>query len=375
MQYRKFGKYDIKVSALGYGCMRLPVLKDGSINEEEAVKQIRHAIDNGVNYIDTAYVYHGGKSEVLLSKAFADGYRDKVFVADKMPMWSIKTYGDFDRILNEQLDRLKTDHIDFYLLHSLSKNTWEKGRDLGALKFLDEAQKDGRIRHRGFSFHDKFDVFKEIVDAYNWDFCQMQYNYMDEHNQAGVDGLRYASQKGMAVVIMEPLLGGKLARKPPVQVQNVWDSAKVKRTPAEWGLRWLWNQKEVTVVLSGMNAIQQIDENIKIASETAVNSLSEEEKNLIYKARDKYKELTKVDCTGCRYCVPCPFGVDIPRIFHLYNQGSIYNDIEGSSRDYMHMDAKNRASVCRECGRCERLCPQHIEIRKKLKEAHRVLSV
>lgn len=376
MQYRKFGRYDIEVSAMGFGCMRLPILNgdSGQIDEDEAIKLIRYGIDYGINYIDTAYIYHNGQSEVFLGKALKDGYREKVYLADKSPVWLVKEHEDFNKFLNEQLDKLQTDHIDFYLMHALNKNTWDNIKSLRVFDFIQEAKKDGRIRYAGFSFHDKLEVFKEIIDAYDWDFCQIQYNYMDEYNQAGVEGLHYAAAKNMAVVIMEPLLGGKLANTPPKEVQELWDTAGIKRTPAQWGLSWLWNQPEVTVVLSGMNSMEQISENIKTASNVFVDSLKEEEIEIVNKVKIKYKELTKVSCTACRYCLPCPVGVEIPRIFSLYNQGSMYNDLKNCSNLYMKMEEKSKSSSCVKCGKCEKVCPQHLEIRRHLEEAHLALT-
>lgn len=375
MQYRKFGKYDKKVSALGFGCMRLPLNQDGSINEEEAIKQLRYAADNGVNYFDTAYVYHGGKSEVVLGKALKDGYREKVYIADKMPVWEVKTYEDFDRIFDEQLNRLGVEYIDFYLLHSLSKDSWERVLKLDPFKFLEGAKAAGKIKHIGFSFHDDADTFMEIVDAYDWDFCQIQYNYMDEYNQATVKGLRHAASKNMAVIIMEPLLGGKLAKVPPVEIQELWNTSETKRTPAEWSLSWTWNQPEVTVILSGMNSISQIDENMKIAHKVLPNSLTDAEKELIGKVKNKFNALTKVNCTGCRYCEDCPQGIDIPRIFSLYNEAAMYNTIEDSSRNYENrIDKEHNAAVCIECGACEGICPQQLQIRDYLKDAHKYLT-
>jgi uncharacterized protein len=370
MQYRKFGKVNESVSALGFGCMRLPMLQDGTINEEEAIKQIRHAIDNGVNYIDTAYGYHNGASELLVAKALKDGYREKVYLADKNPVWYVKTYEDFGRLLNEQLDKLQTDHIDFYLMHALNKGSWENIKNLDVFKFIEEAKADGRIKYAGFSFHDEQEVFMDIVDAYDWDFCQIQYNYMDEYNQAGLAGLKRAAERGMAVVIMEPLLGGKLANVPPKEIQEIWDEADVKKTPAEWALRWLWNQPEVTVILSGMNSYAMIDENMRTASDAQVNSLTEKELELVNRVKARYKELTRVSCTACKYCMPCPAGVDIPGNFAVYNQAAVYNDWKGCSWSYNNMEEKKRASACVECGKCEKVCPQALTIRQYLKDVH-----
>ena len=375
MQYRKFGKIDFDASALGFGCMRLPCINgDGNqVDEEKAIKLIRYAIDHGVNYIDTAYPYHGGKSEVVVGKALKDGYREKVMLATKLPPWYVNSYEDFDKLLNEQLARLDTDHIDMYLLHNQNAKLWDKLTKLGVFKFIEAAKKDGRIRYIGFSFHDAIDIFKEIVDAYDWEFCLIQYNFLDELHQAGAEGLRYAAKKGMAVLIMEPLKGGRLAKIPPKPVKDLWDQANVKRSPAEWGLRWVWNHPEVTTVLSGMNEMQQIQENIKIAKNALPNSMPEEDMELVNLAKQKYRELVKVQCTSCNYCMPCPVGVNIPWNFSLYNQASMYDEYAEQSNAYNNItDPKQRAASCIACGKCEALCPQNIEIRKHLKEIDEV---
>lgn len=377
MQYRKFGKHDFEVSALGYGCMRLPFDDgdDSKINEEEAIKLIRYSIDNGVNYIDTAYPYHKGNSEVIVGKALKDGYREKVKIATKSPVWLVKSYEDFDKYLDEQLAKLQTDHIDMYLLHALGRDRWEHLKQLNVFKFLEEAVERGKIKHVGFSFHDEFSVFKEIVDAYDWDFCQIQYNYIDTDYQAGEEGLRYAASKGMAVIIMEPLKGGKLAKNPPKEIEELWATAEAERTPADWALRWIWNHHEVTLVLSGMGAIDQIVENIKIASDSFPNALMQEEILLVEAVKNRYNELIKVNCTACNYCMPCPFGVNIPRNFSLLNESSMYNDVNGYSFSYNNFLAEeNRANRCAECGLCETKCPQNLPIRQHLKEVHAVLG-
>lgn len=377
MQYRKFGKCDFEVSALGYGCMRFPIVEgdNGKINEEEAIKLLRYAIDNGVNYVDTAYPYHKGTSEIVVGKALKDGYRERIKLATKLPAWLTNTYEDFDKYLNEQLKKLDTEYIDFYLLHALDKETWHKIKDLGVLKFVDKALADGRIKHIGFSFHDDIETFKEIVDAYDWTFCQIQYNYMDEDFQAGTEGLKYAAAKGLAVVIMEPLRGGKLAQTPPEGVQEIFNRAKVKRTPAEWGLSFVWNHPEVTVVLSGMGEMNQVIENMKTADKVAPNSLTEEELNIIEDVKKKYDELTMVKCTGCEYCLPCPSGVVIPRNFSLYNDAVMFNKLDEYKTMYQErMPEKARASKCVECGKCETLCPQHLSIRKYLKDVKKVFE-
>ena len=377
MQYRKFGRCDFEVSALGFGCMRLPVFDgdDSKINEEEAIKLIRYGIDNGVNYLDTAYPYHKGTSELLVGKALKDGYREKVKLATKCPVWLVKDYEDFNKYLDEQLEKLQTDHIDMYLLHALDKERWDNLKNLNVFKFLDEAVKSGKVKHIGFSFHDELPVFKEIVDAYNWDFCQIQYNYMDTHYQAGKEGLEYAASKGMAVIIMEPLKGGKLAKNPPEGIKALWNKADVKRTPVDWALRWIWNHKEVTLILSGMGEMEQVVENIKIAEDSLPNTLSDYELILVDQVKSKYNELIKVNCTACNYCMPCPFGVNIPRNFALLNESSMYNDLGGYSKAYNnYMSEKDRAINCKECGICETKCPQNLSIRQHLKEVHTALG-
>jgi predicted aldo/keto reductase-like oxidoreductase len=377
MQYRKFGKCDFEVSALGFGCMRLPILDgdDSNINEEEAVKLLRHAIDNGINYVDTAYPYHKGNSEIFVGKALKDGYREKVMLATKCPVWLVKSYEDFDKYLNEQLEKLQTDHIDMYLLHALGKDRWEKLKELNVFKFLEEAVKSGKVKYVGFSFHDELPVFKEIADAYDWDFCQIQYNYMDTEYQAGEEGLKYAAAKSMAVIVMEPLKGGKLAKTPPQEVQELWATADAKRSPADWALRWIWNRPEVTLLLSGMGEMDQVVENIKIADDSLPKSLTQAELDLVSKVEKKYNELIKVNCTACNYCMPCPFGVNIPRNFALLNESSMYNDVNGYSHAYNNfMAEENRANKCEECGVCETKCPQNLHIREHLKEVHAALG-
>jgi len=361
------------VSILGFGCMRLPLLPGGDqtmIDEKKAIGLIRHAIDNGVNYIDTAFPYHsttrmwpGGQSELLVAKALSDGYREKVKLATKLPTWLIKTREDMDKYLNAQLERLATQSIDFYLVHALSGNSWENLQEIGITDFLDKAIKDGRIKYAGFSFHDKYESFEGIVDAYNWSFCQIQYNYMDENFQAGKKGLQYAASNGLGITIMEPLKGGKLAVGIPKSVQDVFDRADTKRTPAEWALRWVWNHKEVAVLLSGMNAMEQVVENLKIADEGRENSCTKEDLAVIKKAKSVYEQGIKVPCTGCGYCLPCPAGVDIPACLTCYNNHYIF----GREERYAFVPKEARASNCVQCGQCEIHCPQSIGIMEALK--------
>jgi predicted aldo/keto reductase-like oxidoreductase len=357
--------------------MRLPILDGDSerIDEVEATRMLRYAIDHGVNYVDTAYPYHGGNSEVLVGRALQDGYREKIKLATKLPCWKVEAREDFDRLLDEQLKKLQVEHIDFYLLHALRKATWEKMRDLGVLDLAERALADGRIGHLGFSFHDGPDVFTEIVDGYDgWTFCQIQYNYMDIENQAGVKGLRYAASKGLAVVIMEPLLGGRLVA-PPDPIRQLWDGAAKKRSAADWALQWLWNQPEVSVVLSGMSAMQQVEENVASASRSGIDSLSADEVALFDRVREKYKSLCPIPCTFCRYCMPCPNGVDIPRNFQVYNQGIMYDKAEVSRNEYNKwIPEEAQASQCIQCRECEEKCPQGIPISEWMPVVHEVLG-
>jgi predicted aldo/keto reductase-like oxidoreductase len=375
MQYRQFGKLDWKVSALGFGCMRLPTQGGDSkdIDEPEATRMLRHAIDQGLNYVDTAYPYHGGNSELFVGRALQDGYREQVKLATKLPCWKVKANEDFDRYLDEQLEKLQTDHIDFYLLHALNKDSWQKMRDLEVLKRAEGALADGRIRYLGFSFHDEYEVFEEIVDAYDWTFCQIQYNYMDVENQAGTKGLKHAAAKGLAVVIMEPLLGGKLVN-PPDPIQALWDGTPARRAPADWALQWLWNQLEVSVVLSGMSAMQHVEENLASAGVSGTGTLTSDELALFDQVRKKYDELCPIPCTKCGYCMPCPNGVDIPRNFAAYNEGVMYDKPDKAREGYKWIDEEKRASACIQCRECEEKCPQSILISEWMPIVHQVLG-
>jgi len=364
MQYRKFGSLDFKVSALGFGAMRLPTIggDESKIDEAMAIKMIRYAIDNGVNYVDTAYPYHRGNSEILVGKALKDGYREKTKLATKLPVWAINSKEDMDRILLEQLKKLDIDYIDFYLLHGIGRDRWEKMYNLGVLDWAEKVIGKGYIKYIGFSFHDDLDAFKKIVDAYNWTFCQIQYNYMDINSQAGQEGLKYAASKGLAVVIMEPLRGGRLAN-PPEKVIDVFNSAPIKKSPVARALQWLWNQPEVSTVLSGMSTFEQVKENIEIASKSGTNTLTSQELYIIEKARDTYLGIKAIDCTQCGYCMPCPNGVDIPGNFSLYNEGVRYNDFGGPRWHYLNdLKEEERASSCIKCGVCETKCPQKLPI-------------
>ena len=380
MKYRKFGKLDYQISVLGFGCMRLPTLNNKSrsseVDEKESVRLIRSAIDRGVNYIDTAYPYHNGNSEIITGKALTDGYRSKVKLATKSPLWSVTSPGDFDKFLNEQLKKLQTDHIDFYLLHGVDKKRWENTvLKFGLLKKAETAIADGKIGHLGFSFHDNYESFKLIVDAYErWDFCQIQYNYMDTENQAGTKGLRYAASKGLAVVVMEPLLGGKLATPPP-EVRKVFEEYSTKRSPVQWALQWIWSHPEVTCLLSGMSSMQQLDENLQAAESLSTQPLSPEDLKFIERVRSTFLKRAVVSCTKCNYCMPCPQGINIPWILELYNNGIIYNDMPSSHFAYTHFVPEDkRANICTQCGQCEEKCPQGIKPGKLMNDIHEKLK-
>jgi len=375
MKYRAFGKLGWDTSVLGFGAMRLPVNEDKSINESEAIRMIRHAIDSGVNYIDTAYVYHDGKSEPLVGKALADGYRSRVKIATKSPIWLIKAPEDFDRILDEQLSRLATDHIDFYLMHGIGVWGWNQIKKFDLLKRAEKAKAEGKIRHIGFSFHDKLESFKEIIDGYDkWEFCQIQYNYMDIKNQAGTEGLEYASRKGIPVVVMEPILGGRLAN-PPAEITGVMNAHPVRRTPAEWALQWIWSHPEVAVILSGMSTMEQLEQNLQSADRSEPGLLDGKDMEMIAKVRAVFAERTLVPCTHCDYCMPCPSGVNIPWAFEIYNNGKIYNDLPGARFVYKAFMPENaHPDKCTGCGVCESKCPQKIAIPSMMPKVHSVLA-
>lgn len=386
MQYRKFGKLDWEASALGFGAMRLPLINDvyADIDEPEATRMLHCAIDHGVNYVDTAIHYHGSNSERFLGRALKGGYREKAKLATKLFPLYVEGREDFDRLLNEQLQKLQTDHADFYLLHGINQTWWPRVRDLGVLDWAEGAIADGRVGHLGFSFHDDYPVFHEIVDAYDdWVMCQIQYNFVNGDYQAGTQGLKYAASKGLAVVIMEPLLGGILAN-PPQPIQALWDTAPQKRTPAEWALQWLWNQPEVSVVLSGMSTMQQVEENVASADACGVGTLTEEELALVDRVRQEYQEFCPIPCTGCGYCMPCPNGVDIPYNFKLYNDGVVYEKenprharfwyswmVKGFEGEWFR---KGQAVECVQCRECEEKCPQTIPISDWMPVVHQVLG-
>ena len=366
MKYRTFGKTGCSVSVLGFGTMRMPTADGQEMSsapdEAACVRLIRGAIDRGVNYIDTAYLYHGGNAEHIVAKALADGYRDKVHLADKSPIWLLDTAEDFDRILDEQLAKCATDHFDFYLLHSVSANTFEsKIKGLGLLERMRAARDDGRIRHIGFSFHDRFSVFQEVLDYTDlWEFCQIQLNYAGTDYQAGTAGLRLAGERGLGVAVMEPLLGGKLARPAPKMAACL----SGEKPPVQWALDWLWNFPEVSVVLSGMGAEEQVRENLAYAEASAAGCLSGEDLAMLERVRAAYLEETRIPCTQCGYCMPCPGGLDIPLLFDAYNSVAS-STAPVAARKYAQIPV--HASACLGCGDCEKRCPQQLPIREHMK--------
>ncbi len=376
MQYRRLGKLDWKVSVLGFGAMRLPLVgkEAGEVDAPEAIRMMHYAIDHGVNYIDTAYRYHEGQSEAIVGKALKDGYREKVKLTTKLPVWLVKEAGDFDRCLNEQLERLQMEKVDFYFLHGLSSKSWAKVRDMGVIRWAERAMADGRFDRLGFSFHDNFEAFKQIVDDYdNWTSAQVQYNYMDIDYQAGRRGVEYAASKGLAVVVMEPIRGGQLA-KPRGPVAGVWEMAARKRSPAAWALLWVWNQPEVSVVLSGMSSMEQVVENVALADSAKPGILGPEELALIDRARETYKGLAPIRCTNCKYCMPCSSGVEIPRIFEMYNDAMVYEDPRRARWFYGQLKEEQRADQCTGCEECIDACPQEIDIPEWLEKAHVFLA-
>lgn len=376
MRYRTFGRLQWQPSALGFGMMRLPILENdpGRIDEPLATQMLHYAIDHGVNYVDTAYGYHRGNSEAFVGRALQGGYREKVRLATKLPCWLVKEQDDFDRYLDEQSQRLQTEKVDFYLLHALNQESWQRMRDLRILERAERALADGRIGAIGFSFHDRYEVFQEIIDAYDgWTFCQIQYNYMDEENQAGRRGLEYAAGKGLGVVVMEPVRGGQLANPPP-PIQELWDSAPRQRSPAEWALQWVWNHPEVSLLLSGMSTMEQVRENIASAERSGPGNLSAEELALIARVRDMYRRLAPIPCTGCEYCQPCPNEVKIPRIFEIYNEAMMYGTPEQARMFYGWLKEEERADRCAACGECEEKCPQDIAIIEWLARVHQALG-
>ena len=371
MKYREFGKLGITGSAFGLGCMRFngPASGDSVIDEQKAISLIRRAIDGGVTYVDTAYVYLDKTSEIVLGKALRDGYRERVTIATKMPMEAVKNTEDMENLLETELKKLQTDHIDFYLMHGINREKWEYFKSIGAREFFDRKKAEGRIRYKCFSFHGSYEDFEYIIQDYDWDMVQIQYNFMDVDHQAGTKGLELAGKLGIPVVIMEGLLGGRLA-KAPENVQALYDAFPVKRSPVEWAFRWLCNHPQIATVLSGCNEAEQIDDNLRIFDTVESNIMTEEELRLMDSVRAAYRSRTRIGCTGCRYCMPCPNGVDIPGTFSVWNETSLYG---GKYRDNWHLKKiiakKETPENCIRCGACEAACPQHLNIIEGLQSA------
>ncbi len=375
MNYRS-DKYGNQISILGFGCMRFP-RKLGLTDIKETEREIMTAYHAGVNYFDTAYIYPGSEAALgeILQK---NGIRDEVYIATKLPHYLIKNVEGMEKLFQEELKRLRTDHVDYYLMHMLSDTaTWDRLKKIGIETWLEEKKKSSAIRQVGFSYHGNSDMFCQLIDAYEWDFCQIQYNYMDEHSQAGRKGLHYANAKGIPVVIMEPLRGGKLVNRLPEEAKKIFAEYKIKHTPAQWAFRWLWNQPEVTCVLSGMNSDAMVRDNIETASTVTVGELGPDEEAMLQQVVKAINSKMKVGCTGCGYCMPCPKNVDIPGTFAAYNRRYTESKFWGLA-EYVMCTALRKnstaASNCIGCGKCEKHCPQHIEIRKHLKEAQRDLE-
>jgi len=386
MKYRKMGSLDWEASALGFGCMRFLTKKvngNDVVDEENAINMIRYAIDNGVNYLDTAFPYHSEKSELIVGKALQDGYREKIKLVTKIPMGRVTKTEDFDKFLNIQLKKLQTEYVDIYLFHGLSKPTFELVKKLGLIEKMEEAKAEGKIKGIGFSFHDSFDVFKEIIDYYNWDMAQIQWNFVDYNTQATTKGLEYAASKGIAVVVMEPIKGGKLAT-PTKEIEEIIENAPKKRSPADWALQYVWNHPDVSLVLSGMGSMQMVKENIESANNSGINTLSQEDLDLISDMAIRYRKKSIIPCTFCLYCQPCPSGVNIPQNFRLLNEllwienkeGQIakYSSLAKSEEELKTMENEGNASLCVKCGECLEKCPQMIDIPTELEKVHSVLG-
>lgn len=375
MQYRN-DRYGKPISLLGYGCMRF-TKKGNSIDIDKAEREVMAAIRGGVNYLDTAYIYPGSEAAVgeILKR---NQCREQVSIATKLPQYYIKSRGAIDKYFEEQLRRLQTDYIDYYLMHMLTDVTaWNKLEDLGIVEWIEKRKQEGSIRNLGFSYHGNTEMFLQILNAYDWDFCQIQYNYMDEHTQAGRAGLLAAAAKGIPVIIMEPLRGGKLVDLLPDKAKKLIADYPKKRTPAEWAFRWLWEQPEVTCVLSGMNSLDMVEENMRIASDVQTGEFTEEDAALIEQIKQEIQETLRVGCTGCGYCMPCPQKVDIPGTFAAYNRYYTEGKMAAWQEYIMCTAMRNTSSAasnCIECGKCEKHCPQHIAIRRELKNAKKKLE-
>jgi len=388
MKYRKFGSTGFKVSALGLGCMRLPTKKFIPIQVDipQSIRLIKNAVDKGINYIDTAWVYHFGASEKIIGSALQDGFREKVHLVTKSPIFLVNKAEDFDKFLNKQLKKLQTDYIDTYLFHAMNKAGLEKLKKYNLIDKMLQAKKNGKIKYIGFSFHDTLPVFKEIVDFYHWDVVQIQYNYMDTAIQATTEGLKYAAEKGMAMVIMEPLKGGQLAN-PTAEILDIMRDSKIKRTPVDWALQYLWNLPEISVVLSGMGNLQMLNENCDSADRSGVDSLNKEDLCVIDAFTKIYRKKILVPCTSCKYCLPCPSGVNIPQNFAILNNFALeksklrrwlykrdYRKMANHSKKLSKDESNGNASLCINCGICLEKCPQNINIPVELKKVNAIFK-
>ena len=377
MEYRTFNKSGEKISLLGFGAMRLPVIdcNPKQVDFNEAISMIRRAIDGGVNYIDTAYVYHGGNSERAVGMALRDGYREKVFIADKMTVTSVQKPDDVKTIFAEQLQRLGTEVIDFYLLHNVNSRSWNRFLQFGIVQFLEQKKAEGKVKYIGFSFHDEFDFFKQIVDFRPWDFCQLQFNYMDTQIQAGLRGLHYASQKALQVIVMEPLKGGKLTTNVPENVLRVFEKAPVKRSPAEWALRFVADRPEVLTILSGMSNMEQVENNLQILANVKPGDLTAEEHQIISDAANEYRSLFRASCTECHYCMPCPYGVHITLVMRYYNNWFSFGKSPQTLTEYnLRVPEGKRAVDCAACNVCLEKCPQKLPIPDIMAECREIFK-
>lgn len=371
MEYRKMEKLGLDVSLLGFGCMRFPLAEGGKIDQAEAQKMIDKAIESGVNYIDTAYVYHGGESEKFLGNALKKHDRSKLYIATKLPVWEVKTLDDADRLFKEQCNRLQTEYIDFYLLHALNRHAFKTIQSLKVIEWAMKLKEQGKIKYLGFSFHDGYDAFEEIIKAHDWDFCQIQYNYMDQNEQAGTKGYELAESLGVPLVIMEPIKGGALANLPD-SFTEIFKKVNTEESNASWALRWVASHPNVKVVLSGMSTYDQVTDNL--ATFENFRPINEAEETAVKQVSDEFRKRVKNGCTECGYCLPCPNGVFIPRNFNLWNQLAMFKSPVAIKFQWEDMDDKQKAGNCVQCGECEPKCPQKISIMDNLKEVAKELN-
>lgn len=374
MQKVPFGKLGFEVSRLGFGMMRLPTMENDQgehvIDRDQAIKMVRTAIDHGVSYVDTAYGYHGGESEIVTGLALKDGYREKVKLVTKLPTWHVTEAKDMDRLLDEQLKKLNVPYLDFYLLHALRRESFEKMQSFNYAEFLNRARRDGRIRHAGFSFHDDKDAFIDILNDFDWELAQVQINYLDDEAQATAEGIRYAGRKGVPVVAMEPLRGGALA-SPPQEIKDTIQAHPRGYSPVEWAFRYVGNYPEIVTILSGMSTMEQVQDNLHIFQNVTVGNLSPEDEKFVAKLKKAYMARIAVGCTHCDYCQPCPQNVLIPRIFEIYNRAYMFDNNAQLVRDYKNViKDEGDGARCVACGQCEAACPQQLEIIKLLDKIH-----